>query len=452
MFKWPSGSYGAAIRTNPEGRFAHLLESVGTQSLPRFRFVHAADVHLDSPLKGLAGQDGSAAELIRSATRKAFEGLVTRTVEERAAFLVIAGDLYDGDWRDYQTGLFFVRQMGRLREAGIPAYVIYGNHDAQSKITRSLTLPDNVTVFRTRSAETHRMEELDVALHGQGYRERDIDENLARSYPSPISGAFNIGILHTGLAGMEGHAPYAPCTLAELRQKGYDYWALGHIHKPEILSTDPYVVFSGNVQGRHVRETGPRGAMLVTVEDGTVSALEPLHVDVVRWALVEVGADGIETVGDANDRVRAAIEQAVEQCADGRLLACRVQIVGRTPAHGALLASHEDLLADARASAAGLGDEVAWVEKLIINTALPANTVPDPALAETLGEFGLAQQDEALLRELKEQIAPFVGKLPAEAREAAESPLLRAAIDHDFAELIELARPYAMARLTGHEG
>lgn len=420
--------------------------------MPAFRFVHAADVHLDSPLKGLAGQEGRAAELIRSATRTAFEGLVTRTVEERAAFLVIAGDLYDGDWRDYQTGLFFVRQMGRLREAGIPAYVIYGNHDAQSKITRSLTLPDNVTVFRTRSAETHRMVELDVALHGQGYRERDIDENLARKYPAAVSGAFNIGILHTGLAGMEGHAPYAPCTLDELRQKGYDYWALGHIHKPEILSTDPYVVFSGNVQGRHIRETGPRGAMLVTVEDGAVSALEPLHVDVVRWALVEVGADGIETVSDANDRVRTAIEQAVEETADGRLLACRVEVVGPTPAHSALLASHEELLAEARASAAGLGDEVAWVEKLVINTALPANTVPDPALAETLGELGMAQQDEALLRDLKEQIAPFVGKLPAEARDAAESPLLRAAADHDFGKLVELARPYAMARLTEHEG
>ncbi len=420
--------------------------------MPAFRFVHAADVHLDSPLRGLAGQDGSAIELIRSATRKAFEALITRTIEERAAFLVIAGDLYDGDWRDYQTGLFFVRQMGRLREAGIPAYVIYGNHDAQSKITRSLTLPDNVHVFPTRSPETYQINELDVALHGQGFKERDTSDNLARKYPTAVTGAFNIGILHTGLAGIEGHAPYAPCTLDELRQKGYDYWALGHIHKPEILSTEPHVVFSGNVQGRHIRETGPRGAMLVAVEDGAVSALDPLHVDVVRWALVEVGVDGIETVSDANDSIRAGIERAVEEFADGRLLACRIGVVGRTPAHSTLLASHEDLLAEARASAAGLGDEVAWVEKLIIDTAPAANTGPDPALAETLGELGLARQDAALLRDLKEQIAPFVGKLPAEARDTAESPLLRAAIDHDFGELIELARPYAMARLTGHEG
>lgn len=420
--------------------------------MPAFRFVHAADVHLDSPLRGLAGQDGSAIELIRSATRKAFEALITRTIEERAAFLVIAGDLYDGDWRDYQTGLFFVGQMGRLREAGVPAFVIYGNHDAQSKITRSLTLPDNVTVFPTHSAETRRIEELDVALHGQGYKERDTDKNLARSYPPAIPGAFNIGILHTGLAGMEGHAPYAPCTLDELRHKGYGYWALGHIHKPQILSTDPHVVFSGNVQGRHIREAGPRGAMLVTVEDGAVRACEPIHVDVVRWAAVEVGADGCEGVSDANDRIRDAIERAVQEQADGRLLACRIALSGRTPAHSAIVASKEELLAEAKASAAGLGDEIAWVEKLIIHTAPPAETVADPALAGALGDVAVARQDEALLRDLKEQIAPFLSKLPAEVRDTAESPLLQAAKDQDYTELIELARPYAMARLTADEG
>ena len=417
-----------------------------------FRFIHAADVHLDSPLRGLAGQEGGAAELIRSATRKAFDALITRTIEEDAAFLIIAGDLYDGDWRDYQTGLFFVRQMGRLREAGITAYLIYGNHDAQSKITRSLSLPDNVNVFPTRSPKTYGIAELDVALHGQGFKERDTRDNLARGYPSAVPGAFNIGILHTGLGGVEGHAPYAPCTLVELRQKGYDYWALGHIHKPEVLSEDPHVVFSGNVQGRHIREAGPRGAMLVTVQEGTVSALEPMHVDVVRWALVEASVDGSESISDANDRIRAAIEEAVEEDADGRLLACRIAVSGRTPAHDTLLASHEELLAEARASAAGLGDEVAWIEKLVIRTAPPADTTPDPALAETLGDPALARQDEALLRDLKEQIAPFVRRLPAEVRDTAESELLRAATGHDFAKLIELARPYAMSRLTGHEG
>ncbi|MCY4187747.1 MAG: DNA repair exonuclease [Bryobacterales bacterium] len=420
--------------------------------MPDFRFIHAADIHLDSPLKGLANLEGRAADLIRSATREAFEALVTRAVEERADFLIIAGDLYDGDWRDYQTGLFFVRQMGRLRDAGIPAYLIYGNHDAESKITRSLTLPDSTHVFPTRSPGTFRIDRIDVALHGQGFKERDTRANLARAYPPAVRGAFNIGILHTGLAGAEGHAPYAPCSLEELRQKGYDYWALGHIHKPEVLSEDPHVVFAGNLQGRHIREAGPRGAMLVTVEDGAVRALEHFHVDVVRWALVEVGLDGAESDYDANERIRAAIEKAVEEQSDGRLLACRIVLSGRTPAHDALLAARENLLAEAQAAAAALGDETAWTEKLLVQTARPAETAPDPALAGALGDVTLAQQDEALLRDLREQIAPFVHKLPPEVRNAAESQLLRAARESDFSQLIELARPYAMARLTGRTG
>ena len=112
-----------------------------------FHFIHASDIHLDSPLKGLAGQDGAAAERIRTATRTAFDNLVTQAIEDEVGFMIIAGDLYDGDWRDYQTGLFFVRQMGRLAEARIPVFLLYGNHDAESQITRRLVLPDNVNVF-----------------------------------------------------------------------------------------------------------------------------------------------------------------------------------------------------------------------------------------------------------------------------------------------------------------
>ena len=430
----------------------HWLESDETPTLPAFRFVHAADIHLDSPLKGLAGQEGSAAKLIHSATRRAFEELITRTIDEQAAFLIIAGDLYDGDWRDYHTGLYFVNQMGRLREAGIPAYLIWGNHDAESKITRRLTLPDNVSVFSTRKAETLRISELDVALHGQGFRERDTTDNLASRYPSPVAGTFNIGILHTGLSGAEGHALYAPCSLDELRNRGYDYWALGHIHQPEVVSRDPHVVYSGNVQGRHIREAGPRGAMLVSVEDNAVSDLEPFHVDVVRWALVDVGIAGCASVDDVHDSVRAAIETVVRDEADGRLLACRIVLSGSTAAHDAVLGSHEHILAEARAAAAGLGEEVAWVEKLKIETTPPSDTVPDPALAESLGDLSLAQQDEGLLDELKRQLGPFVSRLPPEVRDSSESELLQAAKGHDFRKLIELARPYAMAKLAERQG
>ncbi len=324
-----------------------------------FRFIHTADIHLDSPLRGLAGYQGGAAARIRMATREAFDTLVGQAIDEEVSFFIIAGDLYDGDWRDYQTGLFFVGQMGRLAKAGIPAYVLYGNHDAESQITRSLLLPGNVKAFSSRKPETFELKHLNVALHGQSFRQRDITDNLVPAYPAPVANAFNIGVLHTGLGGMGGHANYAPCTLDELVHKGYDYWALGHVHAGSVLHKRPHVVFPGNLQGRHIRETGPKGACLITVDDGAVVEVAPLHTDAVRWALVPVTVDGCGQTADVVDRVRRAIEDAVSNEADGRLLACRIEIKGRTDIHGQLLASIEHLLAEARAAALGLGDEVA---------------------------------------------------------------------------------------------
>ena len=189
-----------------------------------FRFIHTADIHLDSPLKGLAGQEGSAADRVRTATREAFESLVGLALQEEVAFVIIAGDLYDGDWRDYQTGLFFIGQMGRLAAAEVPVFLLYGNHDAESQITRRLALPENVKRFSAGKPETFELKNLGVALHGQSFRQRDIADNLVPAYPEPIAGVFNIGVLHTGLGGMGGHANYAPCTLDDLVNKGYDYW------------------------------------------------------------------------------------------------------------------------------------------------------------------------------------------------------------------------------------
>ena len=412
-----------------------------------FCFVHAADIHLDSPLKGLAGQEGNAVKLIRSATREAFDALIGRTIEEEAAFLIIAGDVYDGNWRDYQTGLFFVRQMGRLRQAGIPAFLIYGNHDAESQITRRLSLPDNVKVFSPRRPETHAIEHLGVVLHGQGFLRRDVYENLARSYPDPVKGALNIGILHTGLAGEEGHEPYAPCTLADLVQKGYGYWALGHIHQPSVRHVRPFVVYSGNVQGRHIREAGPRGAVLVTVGEGEITAVEPFHVDVVRWEMVEVSAEGCSSIQDMTDRIRDGIERAVSEKGDGRLLACRIKLTGRTEAHGEALAAREKLLAEAKAAAAGLGEELAWVEKVVLSTQAETTTETTPDLLNTMGDITQARHDEALQSDLRTQIGVLVSRLPPELRLQQEDPLLKKAIEGDYEGLIEAAAPYALARV-----
>ena len=417
-----------------------------------FRFIHAADIHLDSPLRGLGGQEGSAAERIRAAPREAFDALIGQAIREKVDFVVIAGDLYDGNWRDYRTGLFFVRQMGRLAVEDIPVFLLYGNHDAESQITRRLALPGNVQTFSPRRPETFALDELGVVLHGRSFPRRDVTDNLVPDYPQPVQGTFNIGVLHTGLGGMGDHANYAPCTLQDLVNKGYDYWALGHVHQGCILNERPYVVFSGNLQGRHIRETGPKSAYLVTVTDGEVEELSPIHADVVRWALLPVPVDGCTQMHEVVDRVRTAIENAVESDSDGRLLACRIELTGRCGIHGTLLASREDLLAEARGAALGLGEEAAWIERVVIATQAEIDPETLCGREDALGELQrmleAAGEDEELHERLKADIGRLVSGLPHEVRAESEDAALKAAIEGEYADLVGEMGGYLTARLT----
>ncbi|MFO8004094.1 exonuclease SbcCD subunit D [Thioalkalivibrio sp.] len=421
-----------------------------------FRFLHTADIHLDSPLRGLTGQEGSAAARIRSATREAFELLVGRAIAERVAFVVIAGDLYDGDWRDYRTGLFFAAQMGRLNAAGIPVFLLHGNHDAQSQITRRLELPDNVRVFGARSPETFRLEDIDVALHGQSFSQREIRDNLVPGYPEPVAGAFNIGVLHTGLGGMGGHENYAPCALAELTAKGYAYWALGHVHQFQILHRQPHVVFPGNLQGRHVRETGAKGAALVSVANGEVGEVAMIASEVVRWSLVPVAVDAAASVPEVLEAIRAGLEEAMADQAEGRLLACRVVLQGRAPMHGQLVGAEAYLLAEARAIALGLGAEQVWVERVKVATEPEVDARTLAARTDALGELhrmlAEASHDPDLLAQLGEDPGQMLLRLPHEVRIDAEADsALKAALEGDQRALISTVLPYLAARLTTEE-
>ena len=422
--------------------------------MTRFRFFHAADIHLDSPLRGLSSLEGSAVARVRTATREALDTLVGLAIEEAVDFLIIAGDLYDGDWRDYKTGLFFAAQMGRLKKEGIPVYLLHGNHDAESQITRRLDLPDNVHVFGSRSAETFVLDELKVVLHGQSFQQRDVTDNLVPQYPPPVPGAFNIGVLHTGLGGMGGHANYAPCAIDDLTNKGYHYWALGHVHQACVLHENPHVVFPGNLQGRHVREVGAKGATLVTVEDGDIVELSMIPCDVVRWAVLSVPLADVERFGDVIDRIDDAVEAAIPT-ANGRFLACRIVLEGRTAIHDQLFASEDRMLAEARARALGLGDEVAWVEKVVIST---QGEVDAETLAEREDAIGDLQRllreatmDKDLLVQIEDDIGKLVRQLPHEVRGNIDDGVLKAVVDGDFTALINEVSPYLSARLTAPE-
>src|ERR1700730_3943801 len=149
-----------------------------------FKFLHAADIHLDSPQKGLDRYEGAPVAECRQATRRALENLVRLAVEEKVAFVLIVGDLYDGDWPDYNTGLFFSAQMARLRDAGIKVFLIRGNHDAENRMTKDLRRLDNTKFLSTEKPETVTLDEFGVAIHGRGFPRRDVEDNWATTYPA----------------------------------------------------------------------------------------------------------------------------------------------------------------------------------------------------------------------------------------------------------------------------
>ena len=412
------------------------------------KFIHTADIHLDSPLRGLSAYEGAPVDLLRGATRVAFRNLVDLAIREEVAFMVIAGDLYDGTWRDYQTGLFLVSEMARLRAAGIRAVILYGNHDAESEITSRLSLPDNVSIFRATRPQTFKFNEIKVALHGQSFRTPAVTDNLIPGYPEPLAGWLNIGVLHTALEGNTEHANYAPCSTQELVAKGYDYWALGHVHEHEVVSKDPWIVFPGNLQGRHARELGPRGAVMVTVEDGHIQGVERVFTDVLRWDHVTVDVSSATTLEHATDLVRQGLTHAIEAEKDGRSLAVRVTLAGQTRLHGELFEDEPRFAADVRALAVGSGGDRIWIEKVRLETS--GLIEPGASHSDAIGELETllseAARDPALLATLQDQLSGMLNRLPPELRNA-QTPELSAIRDSRVADIAEAMRPAVTAWL-----
>ena len=379
------------------------------------KFIHAADIHLDSPLAGLAARADLPGDLLRGATRRAFSAMIDLALAEDVAFVVIAGDLYDGDWKDFSTGLFFAAEMRRL---GRPCFLLRGNHDARSVITSHLSLPPNVREFSSRTCETHALPDLGVALHGHSFPNRAVPEDLSAKYRDPVPGLLNIGVLHSSAEDPGEHETYAPCRLGDLVAKGYHYWALGHIHGRRVLHERPFVVFPGNLQGRHARETGAKGCTLVTCEDGRIAAIEHRCVDVLRWAALEVDVAGADAA--TLDRRIAEAARAAAATAEGRPLLARLTLRGATALHGALLGDAERIAAECRAAALA-ADADLWVEAVRLRTR-PPPARGDEALDALRLAFFEGLEDRAVAEPLLEEIERLRAGLPAETRLGLDLP------------------------------
>ena len=383
-----------------------------------FKFIHVADVHLDSALRGLSRYESAPAESIRNACRRAFENLVDLAIEEKVSFVLLAGDLYDGDWKDYSTGIFLSQQMGQLGQHDISVFTVAGNHDAANRITKALDSPANMTILSSRKVETIKLDDLAVSIHGRSFGTQHVDENLAAGFAAAEKGMFNIGLLHTSLDGREGHAVYAPCSIDDLRSKGYQYWALGHIHKQEFVSKDPWIVFPGCVQGRHIRETGAKGCVLVTVEDGAVSAVDKCPLDVFRWALCSVDLTDAAEMREVLERTRKAIENE-RPSADGRPIAMRIRFEGATAISGELAAYPERLEQQIKALGAEIAGDDLWIER-VENAAvgkldLDSTLSDDSAFGKLLKEILSTPDNPDEISGLKDVVTDLRQKIPSEA-------------------------------------
>ena len=395
-------------------------------------FIHAADLHLDSPLRGLAAYPEAPVDRIRGASRRAFSALIDAAIERRVNFIVLAGDVWDGDWPDIGTGLYFAREMGRLGQAGIRAFLIRGNHDAESQVTRTITLPENVHVFRADHPETVRLEEFGVALHGRSFPRPEVTENIAIGYPDAASDLINIGLLHTALEGDADHATYAPCRVADLQGKQYDYWALGHVHRHAVLANGRSaadggtIAFSGVLQGRHARETGPCGALMVEIGSAGLR-LERLVLDVVRWCEVDVDVSNADAMADVARRIGEAFRNLMATAdppARDRLVAVRLTMRGRTPLHGRLILERGQLRDEALGQAMATAPDAVFLEKIVLATepVLDAGTVAirRDALADLQEILERAHTDAELASEAEAHLAEFLSALPPDVRKALE--------------------------------
>lgn len=412
-----------------------------------FRFVHTADVHLDSPLRSLALRNADLAELIGNATRRAFVRIVDLCLDEQVDALLIAGDLYDGEQTSMKTARFLAGELRRLHEAGIGVFVIRGNHDAMSKITRELVLPESVKVFggRAEAVEIAAAGDLPIAIHGLSFSQPHAPESLLGKYRPPVEGAVNIGLLHTSLAGAPGHDLYAPCSLADLQGSGFRYWALGHVHRRSVAEGAATVVMPGMPQGRDINEAGPKSVSLVTVgDDRRVHVAERL-TGIAQFARVDVDATGISDWRALAVAVGRAMEDA-RGAAGPEHLVVRLQVTGATPLAWRIRRDADLLKAEADERASVVGG--CWVEKLEIACHPPeagAAADGDPLVAlKRLIESDVLSS-EAFRAELAAMADEIRGQLPPECRDAFGSD--EAASAQALARLAREGAETVLARL-----
>jgi DNA repair protein SbcD/Mre11 len=393
-----------------------------------FTFLHTADLHLDSPFCGVNIEDESVHSELCVSSRRVLDKIVDIAKERKVDFVVIAGDIFDGSIREVRSGLYFLAKMRALAEARIPAYIISGNHDASSIMTRSLDLPNGIFHFSSQQAETKYVPDLPVAIHGRSYPERHVGQDFFDSYRPGIEGFFNIGILHTSLDGLSRHQEYAPCSVDNLRSKNYHYWALGHVHTGEVVATDPWIVYPGIPQGRSILESGAKSVSLVEVEDRQVRQVTNIATDRVRWFEVPVDLSGLTTLVGALPCLEREL-RAVQDAREGRIAIVRLIVSG----YAQFGIGARDLITKIREWNYQITSQIVF-EKIVLTPSPKVRGTEKFHLSGPLRRLQeqrevLLQNNEEDLTELFHELEKLWEKLPAEILRREGAPLQRSSVE-----------------------
>ena len=423
--------------------------------MSRIRFVHAADLHLDSPFVGIkAAAPDNVASALHGATFTAYENIIKLCIDERVDALLIAGDVYDSADRSLRAQLKFVDGLKRLDGEGIRSFVCHGNHDPLDGWEARLDYPPACTRFGAefKAVPVFEDDPERAVVHGISYPIRDVYENLVPRLGTVDPNTFSIGLMHANVDGNANHAAYAPCSLADLVFSGISYWALGHVHTREVLSDrSPTVVYPGNSQGRHPNEPGARGVYLVDVaDDGTVN-LDFRAVDTVRWERPVLDISDMETEQNLIDGLHHVMEAALEGSA-GRSVVLRIAVSGRGPLHGSLRQPNfiEGVVDDLNGEWAERSP-FAWCERIEDETAPPFNREErvggSDFLAEVLKTADQAKDDPEMLARLRDGLDDLFRHRRYRKHLSEDAP-----DDDDLAALLDEAEATVVDLLAGDDG
>ena len=422
--------------------------------MTRLKFIHAADLHLDSPFTGLQTLEPAIAGALQEATFDAYRNIIELCISEQVDALLIAGDIFDGADRSLRAQLKFVDGLDRLSKAGIRSFICHGNHDPLNGWEARLAFPEGSHRFgpEVEGIPVFVDEPTRAMVHGISYPQREIRESLVPHFTAIESGPFNIGLLHANVGNNTDHDAYAPCSLSDLQHTAIDYWALGHVHTRQVLSEgNPAVVYPGNPQGRHPNETGARGVFLVEVSDSGDVSLDFRPVDVVRWATLAVDIGRLESEQSLIDAIEGELVRRQEE-ADGRSVIFRLALTGRGPLHATLKRQGvaDDLL-DRVNEMRFQGTQFFWCERIQLQTAPAIDLQQQRQRSDFVGDLlrlcEESSSDTQTLDGLQEKLQDLYG-----ARNIGRHLQVHLPSGDELVELLAGAEGICLAELMDEDG